>query len=148
MNFTKSTILSVLAVAIGLGYLLWRSVDNVVKRREKNCQRYVESCNHRKLKCFECWIGPYKASNERIWLGAIGIDLKKFITEGKIWLVQRRNNQGFSGITGKEEITVKNSIPSGGGKFGGLKMWLTPCSMSWKVSRFHIWKRLAVVPGS
>jgi len=102
MNLPKVLSLVFFAVAIGLGYLLWKGVDNVVEEEKKIA--LVEAAIIEKLQMLRDAELAYQASNGE-YAGNWN-DLKKFITEGKIWLVQRTETTKLLEY-GKEEITVE-----------------------------------------
>ncbi len=102
MNLPKLLSLVFFVVAIGLGYLLWKGVDNVVEEEKKIA--LIEAAIIEKLQMLRDAELAYQASNGE-YAGNWN-DLKKFITEGKIWLVQRTETTKLLEY-GKEEITVK-----------------------------------------
>jgi hypothetical protein len=102
MNLPKVLSLVFFVVAIGLGYLLWKGVDNVVEDEKKIA--LIEAAIIEKLQMLRDAELAYQASNGE-YAGNWN-DLKKFITEGKIWLVQRTETTKLLEY-GKEEITVK-----------------------------------------
>lgn len=102
MNLSKVLSLVFFVVAIGLGYLLWKGVDDVVEEEKKIA--LIEAAIIEKLQMLRDAELAYQASN-----GAYADnwnDLKKFITEGKIWIVQRTETTKLLEY-GKEEITVQ-----------------------------------------
>lgn len=101
MNLPKVLSLVFFVVAIGLGYLLWKGVDNVVEEEKKVA--LVEAAIIEKLQMLRDAELAYQAVNGE-YAGNWN-DLKKFITEGKIWLVQRTETTKLLEY-GKEEITV------------------------------------------
>jgi len=102
MNLPKVLSLVFFVVAIGLGYLLWKGVDNVVEDEKKIA--LIEAAIIEKLQMLRDAELAYQASNGE-YAGNWN-DLKKFITEGKIWLVQRTETTKLLEY-GKEEITVE-----------------------------------------
>lgn len=102
MNLPKLLSLVFFVVAIGLGYLLWKGVDNVVEEEKKVA--LIEAAIIEKLQMLRDAELAYQASNGE-YAGNWN-DLKKFITEGKIWLVQRTETTKLLEY-GKEEISVK-----------------------------------------
>lgn len=102
MNLPKVLSLVFLAVAIGLGYLLWKGVDNVVEEEKRIA--LVEAAIIEKLQMLRDAELAYQAVNGE-YAGNWN-DLKKFITQGKIWLVQRTETTKLLEY-GKEEITVQ-----------------------------------------
>ncbi|WP_075352064.1 hypothetical protein [Algoriphagus marinus] len=102
MNLSKVLSLVFFAVAIGLGYLLWKGVDDVVEEEKKIA--LIEAAIIEKLQMLRDAELAYQASNGEYadnWN-----DLKKFIEEGKIWIVQRTETTKLLEY-GKEEITVE-----------------------------------------
>jgi len=102
MNLSKVLSLVFFVVAIGLGYLLWKGVDDVVEEEKKIA--LFEAAIIEKLQMLRDAELAYQASNGKYadnWN-----DLKKFITEGKIWIVQRTETTKLLEY-GKEEITVE-----------------------------------------
>jgi hypothetical protein len=102
MNLSKVLSLVFFVVAIGLGYLLWKGVDDVVEEEKKIA--LIEAAIIEKLQMLRDAELAYQASNGEYadnWN-----DLKKFIEEGKIWIVQRTETTKLLEY-GKEEITVE-----------------------------------------
>lgn len=102
MNLSKVLSLVFFVVAIGLGYLLWKGVDDVVEEEKKIA--LIEAAIIEKLQMLRDAELAYQAAN-----GAYANnwnDLKKFIEEGKIWIVQRTETTKLLEY-GKEEITVE-----------------------------------------
>ncbi len=102
MNLSKVLSLVFFVVAIGLGYLLWKGVDDVVEEEKRIA--LFEAAIIEKLQMLRDAQLAYQASN-----GAYANnwnDLKKFISEGKIWIVQRTETTKLLEY-GKEEITVE-----------------------------------------
>lgn len=102
MNLPKVLSLVFFVVAIGLGYLLWKGVDNVVEDEKKIA--LVEAAIIEKLQMLRDAQLAFQASNGKY--AGNWTELKKFITEGKIWLVQRTETTTLLEY-GKEEITVE-----------------------------------------
>lgn len=101
---TLSRILSIvfLISALALGYFLYKSVDDVMQQEKliiATEARIIE-----KLQMLRDAQVAYLASNG-VYAGNWN-DLKKFIEEGKIWLVQRTETTKLLEY-GKEEITVQ-----------------------------------------
>jgi hypothetical protein len=101
---TLSRILSIafLIAALALGYFLYKSVDDVMQQEKliiATEARIIE-----KLQMLRDAQVAYLASNG-VYAGNWN-DLKKFIQEGKIWLVQRTETAKLLEY-GKEEITVQ-----------------------------------------
>lgn len=135
MNLPKVLSLVFLVVAIGLGYLLWKGVDNVVEGEKKIA--LIEAAIIEKLQMLRDAELAYQASNGK-YAGNWN-DLKKFITEGKIWLVQRTETTKLLEY-GKEEITVKFDT------LGSVNV-IDSLFNERKYPNFNL-EALAVVPGS
>jgi hypothetical protein len=102
MNLPKVLSLAFLVIAIGLGYLLYSGIQDVVEQEKRVA--LIEAAVIEKLQMLREAQLAYQASN-----GAYANnwnDLKKFISEGKIWIVQRTETTKLLEY-GKEEITVK-----------------------------------------
>lgn len=101
---TLTRILSVvfLIAALGLGYMLFRSVDDVMQEEKRIAA--TEARIIEKLQMLRDAQTAYIASNGE-YAGNWN-DLKKFVEEGKIWLVQRTEITKLLEY-GKEEITVE-----------------------------------------
>jgi hypothetical protein len=100
---TLSKILSVVFLlgALGLGYMLYKSVDDVVQKEKEIAA--IESRIIEKLQMLRDAQIAYIAANGEYagnWQ-----DLKKFIEEGDIWLVERKETTKLLEY-GKEETTV------------------------------------------
>jgi hypothetical protein len=87
--------------ALGLGYMLYNSVDSVVEK-EKEIAR-TEARIIEKLQMLRDAQIAYVATNGEY--AGNWDDLKKFIEEGQIWLIQRSETTKLLDY-GKEEITV------------------------------------------
>ncbi len=101
MNLPKVLSLVFFAVAIGLGYFLYKGVDDVVEQEKRIA--LIEAATIEKLQMLRDAELAYQASNGKYadnW-----IDLKSFIQNGKIWIVQRTETTKLLEY-GKEEITV------------------------------------------
>ncbi|MCH6234178.1 hypothetical protein [Cognataquiflexum rubidum] len=101
---TLSRILSIvfLMFALALGYFLYKSVDDVMQQEKliiATEARIIE-----KLQMLRDAQSAYLASNG-VYAGNWN-DLKKFIQDGKIWLVQRTETTKLLEY-GKEEISVQ-----------------------------------------
>ncbi len=102
MNLPKILSLAFFVIAIGLGYLLYKGVDDVVEQEKRIA--LVEAATIEKLQMLRDANLAYQASNGKYadnWN-----DLKNFIQNGKIWIVQRTETTKLLEY-GKEEITVK-----------------------------------------
>jgi hypothetical protein len=102
MNLLKVLSLVFFVVAIVLGYLLYKGIDDVVEQEKRVA--LIEAAVIEKLQMLREAQLAYQASNgayAKNWN-----DLKKFITEGKIWIVQRTETTKLLEY-GKEEISVK-----------------------------------------
>lgn len=101
MNLPKILSLVFFVIAIGLGYLLYKGVDDVVEQEKRIA--LVEAATIEKLQMLRDANLAYQASNGKYadnWN-----DLKNFIQNGKIWIVQRTETTKLLEY-GKEEITV------------------------------------------
>ncbi|HAH35941.1 MAG TPA: hypothetical protein DCL81_05255 [Algoriphagus sp.] len=101
MNLTKVLSFVFFAVAIALGYLLYKGVDDVVEEEKRIA--LIESAIIEKLQMLRDAQLAYQASNGKYadnWN-----DLKNFIQNGEIWLVQRTETTKLLDY-GKEETTV------------------------------------------
>ncbi|MEB2785030.1 hypothetical protein [Algoriphagus persicinus] len=102
MNLSKVLSLVFFAVAIVLGYFLWKGVEDDVKSKERVA--LVEAAIIEKLQMLRDAELAFQASNGRYaenWN-----ELKTFIESGKIWLIQRTETTTLLDY-GKEETTVK-----------------------------------------
>lgn len=102
MNLPKILSLVFFVIAIGLGYLLYKGVDDVVEQEKRIA--LVEAATIEKLQMLRDANLAYQASNGKY--AANWNDLKNFIQNGKIWIVQRTETTKLLEY-GKEEITVK-----------------------------------------
>ena len=101
MNLSKVLSLVFLVVAIGLGYLLWKGVDDVVEDEKKIA--LIEAAIIEKLQMLRDAELAFQASNGRY--AANWNELKSFIQNGKIWLIQRTETTEVLDY-GAEETTV------------------------------------------
>lgn len=85
MNLTKILSVVFFVVAIVFGYLLWKSVDNVVEERKRIAR--LEAATIEKLTMLREAQIAYQASNGKY--ASTWDSLKMFIEDGTIWLVQR-----------------------------------------------------------
>jgi hypothetical protein len=102
MTLTRILSIVFLISALALGYFLYKSVDDVMQQEKliiATEARIIE-----KLQMLRDAQTAYLATNG-VYAGNWN-DLKKFIEEGKIWLVQRTESAKLLEY-GKEEITVK-----------------------------------------
>lgn len=135
MNLSKVLSLVFLVVALGLGFLLWKGVDDVVEN--ENRIALVEAAIIEKLQMLREAELAFQASNGRYaenWN-----ELKSFIQTGQIWLVQRTETTTILDY-GAEETTVEfdtlGSVPVIDSLFNERKF-----------PEFNL-DALAVVPGS
>ncbi len=101
MNLSKVLSIVFFVVAIGLGYFLYKGVDDVVEQEKRVA--LIEAAIIEKLQMLRDAQLAYQASHGEYadnWS-----ELKKFIEEGKIWIVQRTETTKLLEY-GKEEITV------------------------------------------
>lgn len=102
MTLTRILSIVFLISAFALGYFLYKSVDDVMQQEKliiATEARIIE-----KLQMLRDAQGAYLATNG-VYAGNWN-DLKKFIQEGKIWLVQRTETTKLLEY-GKEEISVQ-----------------------------------------
>ncbi|WP_113924517.1 hypothetical protein [Cognataquiflexum aquatile] len=102
MTLTRILSIVFLISAFTLGYFLYKSVDDVMQQEKliiATEARIIE-----KLQMLRDAQGAYLATNG-VYAGNWN-DLKKFIQEGKIWLVQRTETTKLLEY-GKEEISVQ-----------------------------------------
>ncbi|MHA7129164.1 hypothetical protein [Algoriphagus namhaensis] len=101
MNLTKVLSLVFFVVAMGLGYLLWKGVDDVVETEKRIA--LIEAAIIEKLQMLRDAQLAYQASKG---VYADNWDsLRNFIETGEIWIVQRTETTKLLEY-GKEEITV------------------------------------------
>ncbi|PZX49562.1 hypothetical protein LV84_04248 [Algoriphagus ratkowskyi] len=135
MNLSKVLSLVFLLVAIGLGYYLYKGVEDVVEDEKKIA--LTEAAIIEKLQMLRDAELAYQASNGK-YAGSWD-SLKSFIKTGKIWLVQRTETTKLLEY-GKEETTVTfdtlGSVPVIDSLFNERKF-----------PNFNL-DALAVVPGS
>ncbi len=101
MNLSKVLSLVFFLVAIGLGYLLWKGVDDVVEEEKRIA--LIEAAIIEKLQMLRDANLAFQASNGRYandWN-----ELKTFIQTGKIWLIQKKETTKILDY-GAEETTV------------------------------------------
>jgi hypothetical protein len=101
MNLTKVLSFVFFAIAIGLGYTLYKGVDDVVEQEKRIA--LIEAATIEKLQMLRDAQLAFQASNGKYsdnWN-----DLKTFIQTGKIWIVQRTETTKLLEY-GKEEIKV------------------------------------------
>ncbi|MDF2158522.1 hypothetical protein [Algoriphagus sp. CAU 1675] len=135
MNLTKVLSFVFLLVAIGLGYLLWKGVDDVVEEEKRIA--LIEGAIIDKLQMLRDAQLAYQASNGKYadnWN-----DLKNFIAEGKIWIVERTETTKLLEY-GKEETTVTFDT------LGSVNV-IDSLFNERKFPEFNL-EALAVVPGS
>ncbi|WP_026954601.1 hypothetical protein [Algoriphagus vanfongensis] len=101
MNLTKVLSFVFLLAAIALGYLLWKGVDDVVEAEKRIA--LVEGAIIEKLQMLRDAQLAYQASNGEY--AGNWSDLRNFIQNGEIWLVQRTETTKLLEY-GKEETTV------------------------------------------
>ena len=102
MTLTRILSIVFLVSALGLGYLLYKSVDDVMQQEKLIAA--TEARIIEKLQMLRDAQIAYLASNGQY--AGNWEELKKFIQEGKIWIVQRTETTKLLEY-GKEEITVK-----------------------------------------
>lgn len=135
MNLTKVLSFVFFLVAIGLGYRLWKGVDDVVEEEKRIT--LIEGAIIDKLQMLRDAQLAYQASNgvyANNWN-----DLKKFISEGQIWIVERTETTKLLEY-GKEETTVTFDT------LGSVNV-IDSLFNERKFPEFNL-EALAVVPGS
>ena len=135
MNLTKILSIVFLAVALGLGYMLYDSVDSVMEE-EKRIAR-LEARTIEKLQMLRDAQLAYLGSNGE-YAGSWD-QLKNFIQNGDIYIVQRTETTKLLDY-GKEEITVKFDT------LGAVPVMDSLFNEN-KYPEFNL-EALAVVPGS
>lgn len=135
MNLTKVLSFVFLLAALGLGYLLWKGVDDVVENEKKIA--LTEAAIIEKLQMLRDAELAYQAANGK-YAGSWD-SLKQFIQEGKIWLVQRTETTKLLEY-GKEETTVTFDT------LGSVNV-IDSLFNDRKYPNFNL-EALAVVPGS
>ncbi|UJP63585.1 hypothetical protein [Mongoliitalea daihaiensis] len=101
MTLTKILSIVFLLGALGLGFMLYKSVDNVMQEEKRIAA--TESRIIEKLQMLRDAQIAYVATHGE-YAGKWD-ELRKFIEDGKIWLVQRREETKLLAY-GKEETTV------------------------------------------
>lgn len=135
MNLTKVLSFVFFLVALGLGYLLWKGVDDVVEEEKRIA--LIESAIIEKLQMLRDAQLAYEASNRKY---ADNWDsLKNFIQKGQIWLIERSETTKLLDY-GKEETTVTFDT------LGSVAV-IDSLFNERKYPDFDL-ERLAVVPGS
>lgn len=135
MNLSKVLSIVFFLVAIGLGYFLWKGVDDVVEKEKRIA--LIESAIIEKLQMLRDAQLAYEASNGKY---ADNWDsLKNFIQNGEIWLVERLETTELLDY-GKEETTVSYDT------LGSVSV-IDSLFNERKYPDFDL-DRLAVVPGS
>lgn len=110
MNLSKVLSLVFFVVAIGLGYLLWKGVEDVVEDEKRIA--LVEAAIIEKLQMLRDAELAFQASNGRYaenWN-----ELKSFIQNGQIWLIQRTETtivEDYGAETTTVEIDTLGSVP-------------------------------------
>ncbi|WP_057935787.1 hypothetical protein [Algoriphagus resistens] len=110
MNLSKVLSLVFFVVAIGLGYLLWKGVEDVVEDEKRIA--LIEAAIIEKLQMLRDAELAFQASNGRYaenWN-----ELKSFIQNGQIWLVQRTETtivEDYGAETTTVEIDTLGSVP-------------------------------------
>jgi hypothetical protein len=102
MTLTRILSIVFLIAAIGLGYMLYRSVDDVMQEEKRIAA--TEARIIEKLQMLRDAQTAYIATKGE-YAGSWN-DLRSFIEEGKIWLVQRKETTKLLEY-GKEEIVVQ-----------------------------------------
>jgi hypothetical protein len=135
MNLTRIISIVALLGALGLGYALYKSVDNVLEEEKRIAS--IEARIIEKLQMLRDAQLAYLAINQEY--AGNWEDLKKFIQSGEIWIVQRKETAKLLAY-GKEEITV--SIDT----LGSVKV-IDSLFNERKYPNFNL-ENLNIVPGS
>jgi hypothetical protein len=101
MNLTKVLSLVFFVVALGLGYFLWKGVDDVVEQEKRVA--LLEAATIEKLEMLRDAQLAFQASNGKY--AGTWDSLKTFIETGTIWIVQRTETTKLLDY-GAEEINV------------------------------------------
>jgi hypothetical protein len=101
MNLAKILSVVFFAVAVFLGYLLWKGVDDVVEERKRIA--LLEAATIEKLTMLREAQIAYQASNGKY--ASTWDSLRMFIEGGTIWMVQRTETTKLLDY-GAEQITV------------------------------------------
>lgn len=101
MNLTKILSVVFFVVAMALGYLLWKGIDNVVEERKRIA--LLEAATIQKLEMLREAQIAYQASNGKY--ASTWDSLRMFIESGTIWMVQRTETTKLLDY-GAEEISV------------------------------------------
>ncbi|GAA0880966.1 hypothetical protein GCM10009119_39360 [Algoriphagus jejuensis] len=102
MNLTKVLSFVFFLIAMALGYLLWKGVDDVVEEEKRIA--LLEAATIEKLEMLRDAQLAYQASNGKY--ASTWDSLKMFIEDGTIWMVQRTETTKLLDY-GAEEITVQ-----------------------------------------
>jgi len=135
MTLTRIISVAALLAALGLGYALYKSVDNVLEEEKRIAS--TEARIIEKLQMLRDAQIAYLAINKEY--AGNWEDLRKFIENGQIWIVQRKETTKLLAY-GKEEITV--SIDT----LGSVKV-IDSLFNERKYPNFNL-ETLNVVPGS
>jgi hypothetical protein len=135
MNLTKVLSLVFFVVAMSLGYLLWKGVDDVVEAEKRVA--LLEAATIEKLEMLRNAQLAYQASNGKY--AGTWDSLRTFIETGTIWIVQRTETTKLLDY-GAEEIKVSFDTLGSVGVMDSL-------FNSQKFPDFNI-ELLPVVPGS
>lgn len=101
MNVTKILSIVFFVIAIGLGYLLWKGVNDVVEEEKRIA--LLEAATIEKLEMLREAQLAYQASNGKY--ASTWDSLKMFIENGTIWMVQRTETTKLLDY-GAEEINI------------------------------------------
>lgn len=101
MNLTKVLSLVFFVAALGLGYFLWKGVDDVVEQEKRVA--LLEAATIEKLEMLRDAQLAYQASNGKY--SSTWDSLRTFIETGTIWIVQRTETTKLLDY-GAEEIKV------------------------------------------
>ena len=101
MNLTKVLSLVFFVAALGLGYFLWKGVDDVVEQEKRVA--LLEAATIEKLELLRDAQLAYQAANGKY--ASTWDSLRTFIDNGTIWIVQRTETTKLLDY-GAEEIKV------------------------------------------
>lgn len=101
MNLSKILSVVFFVIAMFLGYLLWKGVDNVVEERKRIA--LLEAATIQKLEMLREAQIAYQASNGKY--ASTWDSLRMFIEGGTIWMIQRTETTKLLDY-GAEEISI------------------------------------------
>jgi hypothetical protein len=110
MNLTKILSVVFFVVAIALGYLLWKGVNDVVEEEKRIA--LLEAATIEKLEMLREAQIAYQASNGKY--ASSWDSLKMFIETGTIWLVQRTETTKLLDYGAEETLVAYDTLGSVG----------------------------------